>query len=57
MWSLWYESDVNSIDDCSILFSAAERNVDYSLGHNIFELYNVLAQIQLTTSKAKRDIV
>ena len=28
----------------------------YNLGHNIFELYNVLVQIQLTTSKTKRDI-
>ena len=28
----------------------------YDLGHNIFELYNVLVQIQLTTSKTKRDI-
>ena len=27
----------------------------YNLGHNIFELYNVLVQIQLTTSKTKRD--
>ena len=25
------------------------------LGHNILELYHVLAQIRLTTSKAKRD--
>ena len=28
----------------------------YNLGHNIFELYNVLVQIQLITSKTKRDI-
>ena len=28
----------------------------YNLGHNILELYNVLVQIQLTTSKTKRDI-
>ena len=28
---------------------------NYNLGHNILELYNVLAQIRLTTSKAKRD--
>ena len=27
----------------------------YNLGHNIFELYNVLVQIQLTTSRTKRD--
>ena len=25
-------------------------------GHNILELYSVLVQIQLTTSKTKRDI-
>ena len=28
----------------------------YSLRHNILELYNVLVQIRLTTSKTKRDI-
>ena len=28
----------------------------YNLGHNILELYNVLAQIRLTTSKTKRGI-
>ena len=28
----------------------------YNLGHNILELYNVLVQIQLTTSKTIRDI-
>ena len=28
----------------------------YNLGHNILELYNVLVQIRLTTSKTKRDI-
>ena len=29
---------------------------NYNLGHNILELYNVLVQIRLTTSKTKRDI-
>ena len=29
---------------------------NYNLGHNILELYNVLAQIRLTTSKTKRGI-
>ena len=33
---------------------ARQRN--YNLGHNILELYNVLVQIRLTTSKTKRDI-
>ena len=28
----------------------------YNLGHNILEIYNVLVEIQLTTSKAKRGI-
>ena len=28
----------------------------YSHGHNILELYNVLIQTRLTTSKTKRDI-
>ena len=32
------------------------NGTSYNLGHNILELYNVLVQIQLTTSKAKRDI-
>ena len=26
---------------------------DYNLGHNIFDLYNILIQIRLTTSKTK----
>ena len=30
--------------------------INYNLGHNIMELYNVLVQIRLTTSKTKRDI-
>ena len=29
---------------------------NYNLGHNILELYNVLIQTRLTTSKTKRDI-
>ena len=29
---------------------------DYNLVHNILELYNVLIQTRLTTSKTKRDI-
>ena len=28
----------------------------YNHGHNILELYNVLIQTRLTTSKTKRDI-
>ena len=28
----------------------------YNLGHNILELYNILVQIRLTTSKTKCDI-
>ena len=28
----------------------------YNRGHNILELYSVLVQIRLTTSKTKRDI-
>ena len=32
------------------------RQRDYNHGHNILELYNVLIQTQLTTSKTKRDI-
>ena len=31
-------------------------NLIYNLGHNILELYNVLIQTRLTTSKAKHDI-
>ena len=31
-------------------------NTVYNLGHNILELYNVLIQARLNTSKMKRDI-
>ena len=49
----------------SPLLSQLSRNVAlwkwfylaYNLGHNILELYNVLVQIQLTTSKTKRNIL
>ena len=34
----------------------ATEYLAYNLGHNILELYNVLVQILLTTSKTKRDI-
>ena len=35
----------------------SKRNVKvYDLGHNILELYNVLVQLRLTTSKTKRNI-
>ena len=30
--------------------------INYNHGHNILELYNVLIQTRLTTSKTKRDI-
>ena len=33
-----------------------EISTNYNLGHNILELYNVLLQTRLTTSKTKRDI-
>ena len=29
----------------------------YNLGYNILELYNVLVQIRLTTTKTKRDVM
>ena len=32
------------------------RGSTHNLGHDILELYNVLVQIRLTTSKTKRDI-
>ena len=32
------------------------KNFDYNLGYNILELYSVLIQARLTTSKPKRDI-
>ena len=35
---------------------AQPAKLSYNLDHNILELYNVLVQIQLTTSKTKRDI-
>ena len=31
-------------------------NFSDNLGHNILELYNILIQTRLTTSKTKRDI-
>ena len=34
----------------------SKRRFSDNLGHNILELYNVLMQIRLTTSKMKRDI-
>ena len=30
--------------------------INYILGHNTLELYNILVQIRLTTSQTKRDI-
>ena len=30
--------------------------MNYNIGHNVLELYNVLVQIRFTTSKTKRDI-
>ena len=45
---------------CTYVFviSKVTRNVNesYNLGHNILELYNVLVQIRLTTSKTRIDI-
>ena len=35
---------------------AQPAKLSYNLDHNILELYIVLVQIQLTTSKTKRDI-
>ena len=39
-------------------WKCGEQNIKFSgkLGHNILELYNVLIQTRLTTSKTKRDI-
>ena len=37
-------------------FGLNERSDNYNHGHNILELYNVLIQTRLTTSKTKRDI-
>ena len=28
----------------------------YIIGHNIWELYNILVQIRLSTNKTKRDV-
>ena len=30
--------------------------MEYNPGHNILELYNILVQVQLATSKTKLDI-
>ena len=39
-----------------VLFWDGQNLQTNNLGHNIMELYNVLVQIRLTTSKTKRDI-
>ena len=39
--------------------SFSKKQIDHAtwnLGHNILELYNVLVEIRLTTSKMKRGI-
>ena len=38
------------------MFMLIMLKIFYILDHNILELYNVLVQIRLTTSKAKRGI-
>ena len=38
------------------LVKVSSLNVNYSLGHNILELYSVLIQTRFTTSKTKLDI-
>ena len=39
------------------IFRMHKKWTDYNLGHNIFELYNVLPEIRLTTKKKmKRGI-
>ena len=40
----------------SLFHIQLNQKVNYNFGHNILELYNVLVQIRLTTSKTKRDI-
>ena len=37
-------------------FLSKRQKVIYNLGRNILEFYNLLVQIRLTTSKAKRNI-
>ena len=37
-------------------FTQVVNLITYNLGHNILELYKVLIQTQLTTSKTKRGI-
>ena len=45
------EDDGGDVEEDVIDFLLA-----YNLGHNILELYNVLVQIRLATSKTKRNI-
>ena len=40
----------------SLEVQRAKRKFSDNHGHNILELYNVLIQTRLTTSKTKRDI-
>ena len=49
----YYLSQTNKVN-ITIEFCIFELN--YNLGHNILELYNILVQVLLTASKTKRDI-
>ena len=46
---------IKSLENSGILIDEIQLQT-YSLGHNILGLYNILVQIQLTTSKTKRDV-
>ena len=42
--------------ESSLEVQRAKIKFSDNVGHNIFEVYNVLLQIQLTTGKMERDI-
>ena len=46
---------VDLIESCDE-FKEPCTGCNYNPGHNILELYNILVQIQFTTSKTKLDI-
>ena len=54
--SLLKPKSLKGLRDSKNLLKYQSCKISFNLGHNILEIYNVLIQIRLTTSKTKRDI-
>ena len=54
--SLVHPIEITIQGNCLKIITYQALMSNYNLGHNILELYNVLVQIQLTTSKTEHDI-